>query len=145
MSDLRDDVVEALDVLDIDGGVDVDAVRQQLLDVEITLGMTAAGDVGVGEFVDQHQRRMARDDGIEVHLLDELPAIVDALARNDLEPAQQRLGLGAAMGLDEADHDVDAGLAPGMGALQHLIGLADAGGGEGRCSGSRRWLAMRPI
>ena len=33
------------------------------------------------------------------------------------------------MGLDHADDDIDAGLQPGMGALQHLVGLADAGGG----------------
>ena len=33
------------------------------------------------------------------------------------------------MGLDHADHDIDAGLQLGMGALQHLVGLADAGGG----------------
>ena len=34
-----------------------------------------------------------------------------------------------AMGLDHADRDIGAGLQPGVGALQHLIGLADAGGG----------------
>ncbi len=33
------------------------------------------------------------------------------------------------MGLDHADDDVDAGPAPGVRALQHLVGLADAGGG----------------
>ena len=43
--------------------------------------------------------------------------------------AQQRLGLRAAMGLDHADHDILAGLEPGMRALQHLVGLADAGRG----------------
>ena len=57
--DLRDDVVEALDVLDIDGSIDVDAVGEQLLDVEITLGMAAAGRVGMGELVDQRDFRAA--------------------------------------------------------------------------------------
>jgi hypothetical protein len=33
------------------------------------------------------------------------------------------------MGLDHADHDIDAGLPPGMSALQHFKGLADAGRG----------------
>ena len=55
--DLRHDVVQALDVLDVDGGVDVDAGVQQLLDVLVALGMPAAGDVGVGELVDQDQAR----------------------------------------------------------------------------------------
>jgi hypothetical protein len=34
MGDLRHDVVQALDVLDIDGRIDVDAVGQQLLDID---------------------------------------------------------------------------------------------------------------
>ena len=33
------------------------------------------------------------------------------------------------MGLDHADDDIDARLPLGVRALQHLIGLADAGGG----------------
>ncbi|MGY4302649.1 hypothetical protein ACVWXN_010744 [Bradyrhizobium sp. i1.4.4] len=129
MGDLGDDVVQALDMLDVDGGVDVDAVGQQLLDVEIALGMAAAGGIGMSELVNQRDPRTALDHGIEVHLLDALAAVIEPLARHHLEPAHQRLGLGAAMGLDKADHHVDARVAPGMGALQHLVGLADAGGG----------------
>jgi hypothetical protein len=67
--DLRDNVVEAFDVLDIDRGVDVDAVIEQLLDVEVALGMTAAGRVGVGELVDERNLRMAGNHRVEVHLL----------------------------------------------------------------------------
>ena len=82
-------------------------------------------------------------------------------ARNDLEAFQQRFGLAAAVGLDDADDDVVAVLLAGVGLLQHLVGLADAGrgadenpqladaplfaarrfeqaSGEGRCSDSRR-------
>ena len=70
MSYLRNDVVEAFDVLDIDRGVDIDAAGQQLLDVEIALGMPAAGRVGVGEFVDQRELRAARDQRVEVHFLE---------------------------------------------------------------------------
>ena len=161
MRDLRDHVVEALDVLDVDRGVDIDAAREQFLDVEIALGMAAAGRVGVGEFVDQRDLRTARDQRVEVHLLERLILVLDPLARQDLEAVQQRLGLRAAVGLDDADHDIDAVLPLGVRALQHLVGLADAGGGadedlepagrlssrraassrasgEGRCSGSRR-------
>ena len=129
MGDLRDHVVEALDMLDVDRGVDVDAAREQFLDVEIALGVAAAGRVGVGEFVDQRDLRMARDQRVEVHFLDALIPVLDPLARHDLEAVQQRLGLGAPMGLDDADHHIGAGLLPGMRALQHLVGLADAGGG----------------
>ena len=129
MRDLGDHVVEALDMLDIDRGVDVDAAGQQFLDVEIALRMAAAGRVGMGEFVDQRDLRTARDQRVEIHLLDDLILVLDPLARDDFEALQQRLGLGPPVGLDHADHDIGAGLELGMRALQHLIGLADAGGG----------------
>ena len=91
--------------------------------------MPAAGGVGMGKLVDDGEFGMPGDHRIEVHLLEDLVPVFDALARHDLEPAQQRLGLGAAMGLHNADHDIDARLQLRMCALQHFVGLADAGGG----------------
>jgi hypothetical protein len=116
-------------VLDIDRGVDVDAAREQFLDVEIALRMPAARRVGVGEFIDQRDLGTARDQRVEIHLLEDLVLVFEPLAREHFEALQQRLGLRPSMGLDHADHDIDSRLKPGMGALQHLIGLADAGGG----------------
>ena len=75
---LRDDVVQAFDVLDVQRGVDVDAGGQQFLDIQVALGMPAAGRVGVGELVDQHELRAAREDGVEVHLLEHAALVVDA-------------------------------------------------------------------
>ena len=43
-----------------------------------------------------------------------------------LEAAQQGLGLGAAVGLDHADHHVDALPAALLRRLEHRVGLADA-------------------
>ena len=68
--DLGHDVVEALDVLDVHRRVDVDAGGEQLLDVLVALRMAAAGRVGVGELVDQRELRPARQDRVEVHLLE---------------------------------------------------------------------------
>ena len=127
--DLRNDVVQALDVLNVDGGIDVDAAVEQLLDIQVALGMPAAGRIGVRELVDQHDLRLARDDGVEIHLLEPLAPVLDAPARNDLEPVQQRFGFLAAVRLHDADDDVVAVLAPGAGRLQHGVGLADAGRG----------------
>ena len=127
MGDLRHHVVEAFDVLDVDGGVDVDAVAHQLFDVEIAFRVAAAFGVGVRELIDQHDLRMPGDDGIEVHFLERLSFIVDVPARNDLQPGQQRFGVLAAVGLDDADDDVVAVFFARMGLLQHLVGLADAG------------------
>ena len=129
MGDLRHHVVEAFDVLDVDRGIDVDAVRQQFLDVEVALGMPAAGCVGVGELIDQRDLRTARDQRVEIHLLENLVLVFEPLARQNFEALQQRFRLRPPVGLDHADHDIGAGLQFGMRALQHLIGLADAGGG----------------
>ncbi len=100
--DLRHDVVEAFDVLDVEGGVDVDAVGEQLLDIEIALGMAAAGRVGMGELVDQSELWAPGEQRVEVHLLERAPLIVDGAAGDDLEALQQRFGLGAPVGLDHA-------------------------------------------
>ncbi len=66
---------------------------------------------------------------VEVHLLEHLILVAEPLARQHFEPRQQRLGFGPAVSLDHADHDIGAGLDPRMRALQHLVGLADPGGG----------------
>jgi hypothetical protein len=56
-------------------------------------------------------------------------AIFDLFARDDLEAADQRFGFRAVVRFDEADDDIDAGATLRGGGEQHLIGLADAGGG----------------
>ena len=126
---LRDHVVQAFDMLDVQRGVDVDAGRQQLLDIQVALGMAAAGRVGVRQLVDQHQRGPALQDGVEVHLRQHPALVVTCASRDRLEPFAAGLGLDAAMGLDHADHDVHAVALAGLGREQHLVGLADAGRG----------------
>ena len=128
-SDLRHHIVEALDVLDVQGRIDVDAVAQQLLDIEVALGVPAARDIGVRQLIDQNDLRLAGNDGVEVHLLEPLPLVLDTPPRNDFEPLQQRLRLFAAVRLDNADNNIVAVLLSRSGLLQHLIGLADARGG----------------
>ena len=123
--DLRDDVVQAFDVLDVDRGVDVDAAVQQFFDVEIALRVAAARRIGVGEFVDESELRAARDDRVDVHLIEGLPPVIDALARNDLKAVEQHLGFLAAVRLNDADNEVHAFLLLGARGLQHFEGLAD--------------------
>jgi len=79
----------------------------------------------VGELVDQRQLRPACGDAVEVHLLQAMALVFDALARDDFEPGEQRLGLLAAMRLDQRGDDIDAFAMLGLCRLQHLIGLAD--------------------
>ena len=116
-------------MLDVERGPDVDAGGDQFLDVLPALGMAAFGRVGVGELVDDDQLGLALQRRVDVELLDGPAAIVDDPARQDLEALEQRAGLRAAVGLDQADDDVDALGLEAARAQQHRVGLADAGRG----------------
>jgi hypothetical protein len=74
-------------VLDVDGGEDVDACGQELLDVAHALGVPAPGRVRVRQLVYQDELRPAHEDGVEVHLLEHLPAVLDPPPREDLQPS----------------------------------------------------------
>ena len=118
--DPGDDVVQAFDVLDVQRRIDIDAGAEQLLDIHVAFRMPAARRIGVGKLVDQHQLRPAGEDGVEVHLFEPVTLVLDAPARDDFETVEQRLGLLAAMRLDDADDDVDAFAALRLSGLQHL-------------------------
>ncbi len=107
--DAGDVVVEAFEVLDVEGGPEIDAGGDQFGDVLPALGVTEAGGVGVGELVDEQQGGAAGEGGIEVEVLEGLAAVGDALAGEDGESAELGLGFGAAVGFDEAGDDVFAG------------------------------------
>ena len=55
--------------------------------------------------------------------------MIETGARDDLETIDQRLGIGPAMGFDHADDHVQPFGDMGAAGEQHLISLADAGGG----------------
>ncbi len=106
-------VVERLEVLDVDGGDHVDAGGAQLLDVLGALLVPAARHVGVRQLVDQHHRRPAGQDRVDVHLGERRCRGSSTSRRGTTSsPVELGLGLRAAVGLDEADHDVGAALEP---------------------------------
>ena len=124
--DPGDDVVEALDMLDVERREDVDAGGDQLLDIEVALGMPAAGGVGVGELVDEHELRAAlRGSRRDPSRRGRWPLYSTCCLRDDLEAFEQRLGLAPAVRFDDADDDIDAVAPPGLSRQQHLVGLAD--------------------
>ena len=102
--DLLDDVVERLEVLDVDGRDDVDAGREQLLDVLPALLVARPGDIGVRELVDQCDLRVAGKHRVDVHLGERRAAMLELATRHDLEPADEVCGVPPSMRLDEA-HD----------------------------------------
>ena len=71
--DLGHDVVEALDVLDVERRVHVDARVEQLEHVLPPLGVPGARRIRVGELVDEDHRGPARERGVEVELLQAVP------------------------------------------------------------------------
>ena len=60
---------QALHMLDVHRRPDMDAGLEQLLDILIALGMTAVGCIGMGQFVDDDQRRTSLERSIDVELL----------------------------------------------------------------------------
>ena len=71
--DLRDQIVQALDVLDVQRRVDRDAGVQQLEDVLPPLGVARARRVGVRQLIDQDHGRAAGQRRIQVELLERRP------------------------------------------------------------------------
>ena len=104
--DLGHHVVEALDVLHVQGGVDMDPCRQQLLDVLPALLVAGALGVRVGQLVDQDELGLARERAVQIELLEGDPPIGDRPPWEQLEALQELRGLAAAVGLDDSDHRV---------------------------------------
>ena len=102
---------------------------EQLLDVLPALLVARAGDVRVRELVDERDLRLARQQRVDVQLLELRAAVVDALPRDDLEVADLVGRLRASVGLDEADDDVLAVVAAAAALVEHGEGLPDAGCG----------------
>ena len=127
--DLGHDVVQAFDMLDVESGVDIDTGREQVFDIEVALGVTAAGCIRMGKLIDEHNLWVPLEDGIEVHLFQHVPMIVDLNARNDLEALEQSLRFRASMGFDDADDDIRTLGQLRAGRHQHFVGFADAGSG----------------
>ena len=83
----------------------------------------------MGQLVDEDERRAAREGGVEIELAEHRAAVLDRARRQPLEPREERLRLGPAVGLDPADHHVDTRRVLGSRGLEHRISLPDAGGG----------------
>ncbi|MNQ69347.1 hypothetical protein D3C85_839380 [compost metagenome] len=125
--DAADRLVQAVQVLHVQRGPDVDAGRQQFLDVLPALGMARARRVGMGQFVHQHQVWTPQQGAVQVEFLQHMAAIGDILEREDRQSFEQCRGFAAAMGLDDAGQHVDALRGLRAGRHQHGVGLADPG------------------
>ncbi len=116
-------------MLNVDRGHDVYAVVEQLEHVLVPLLVPAARDIAMGQLVDDGDLGIARDDGVEVHLLQDDAAIFNLPLRDDLEVRQLRLGVLPPVGLDQRDNDVETLRAQLVGVANHAVRLADTGCG----------------
>src|SRR5581483_6917735 len=118
-------VVQRLEVLNVHGRHDVDAGVEEFEDVLIPLLVFAAWNVGMRQFVDDDDIRTTCDDPVDVHLLHRHAAVFHLAPRNDLEVLYLRVGIGAPVGFDDADRDVQAAGFQRVRFLQHRVRLAD--------------------
>ena len=125
--DALDQRIEALDVLHVDGGEHVNLRVQQLDHVFIALGVFAAFNVGVREFVNQRHRRLAGEDRIHIHFGEDGAFVFDLLARNHVHFRNQIDDALAAVGFDHAHHDVLAAAVAADAFAEHAVGFAHAG------------------
>src|SRR5271165_218659 len=123
--DLFGHVVERLQVLDVERGDDVDAGVEQLIDILPSLGVPAAGHVGVGEVVDQRDLRMAGEHRVEIHFGEGRAAVGHRAPRHDLQPFGHRRGQLPAVRFQQPDDDVRATGAAALRLAEHRVGLAD--------------------
>ena len=72
-----DEVVEALEVLDVEGCVDRDPGLQQLLGVLPALGVAQARRVGVSQLVQQQHGGLPGEGRVDVELLEPYPPVFD--------------------------------------------------------------------
>jgi hypothetical protein len=123
-SDLRDGIIQALYMLDIDCGVDRDPCPEDLFNVLVPFQVPGVRGIGMGQFIDKDDRWFPGDDGIEIHLTDIKSLVPDMGNRNSLESGSKSIGLYSFMRLDIPDHDIGPFCLVLEGIPEHRVGLS---------------------
>ncbi len=117
--------IHAFDVLHIHRRYNVDLGIEQLHDVFMSLHMLAAVNVRVRQFIDQSDRWVAVEDGIDVHFLEHRAFVAEVLPRNDFETRSELCNGGASVRFDDTDNDILTATVPPNALTEHVVGLAD--------------------
>ena len=120
-----DDVIQALEMLDVERSKDVDACCEQLFDVLPALRVSRARCVRMRELIDEQQCRVSRKSCIEVEFLDRRPADVEHQRRQLLQSFEQGGGFDTAMRFEHAHDHIGARATHRLRRKQHRVGLAD--------------------
>ena len=119
--DFFDHVLQALNLVDVERRKHVDAGVQQLVDVLVASRMARAELVAVRQPRDRHDRRPARQQGVQVQVVAR-----SRPGRDAFEAFQQRVVFTAVV-LQLREDNVDAFAAAALRRFQHRKRLADAG------------------
>ncbi|OPY08805.1 MAG: hypothetical protein A4E66_01812 [Syntrophus sp. PtaB.Bin001] len=101
-------IIEAFQMLDIQGGHDMNAGRQQILNVLVALGVAASRGVGVSQFVHQGHLWLPAQNGIHIHFFYRYPTIGLDETGNDFQSLQQLFSFGSPVCFHQPDDHVDS-------------------------------------
>jgi hypothetical protein len=113
-------------VLDIHGREHVDSSIEEVDHVLISLAVFAAFHVGVGEFVNNRYRRFARDDGVNIHLLEESPFVFESTPWQARQLRYKFANGLSSMCFNNADNDIFSTAVSPNRLAEHAVGLADS-------------------
>ena len=118
---------DALQMLDIHGGKNVDSGIQQFEHVFVSLGMLTAFNIRVSELIDQSNARFAGEENINVHLFKLRAFVINLFARHHFQTGNQFSDSFSSMRFHNADHNIFAASMAANSLRQHRMSLADAG------------------
>ena len=110
-------VIETLDVLHIDSGIDIDAAVQQLLHILIALQMTGACGIFMSQFIDDQQLRFSFNGPVQVEFPRHSVFRHPFLWRQCLQLLQQIADLPASVGFHISHRNVDTPALCGAGCF----------------------------
>src|ERR1700687_3760775 len=96
----------ALDVLNVECGHNVDFCGQEFLHVFVALAVLAPRDIRMGKLVDETHLRGAGEHGVELHLLEDCSFVFDFFPWDRLNICEEFFDTFAAVSFHDADHDV---------------------------------------
>ena len=106
--------------------------------------MLAAGNIGVGQFVDQDDVRLPGDDGVDIHFFEDGSFVFDDFARDGFDLRGKFFDSLAAVGFHDADDDVFAATPAAQRFAEHAVRFAHARGvAEKKLEYATRFLRRR--
>jgi hypothetical protein len=112
-------------MLDVERADDMDAGGEDFLNILVPLGVSAVGNISMGQFVDDHHLRLASDNLVEIHFFYDNAMIFHLPPGDHRQAFDEFGGFRPPMCFDNSNNYVDAIIFEAVCLKQHLICLAD--------------------